>query len=70
MYEEDNTYVLMTLKLLIALVQKTMCAMIIKDKNPKVRAKDIIEWLQISHYCWKHISLQAVEQAMQLIVLD
>ncbi|KIK36919.1 hypothetical protein CY34DRAFT_16064 [Suillus luteus UH-Slu-Lm8-n1] len=69
-YEEDDTYVPMTLKLLIAPVRETMCAMVIKDKNPKVRVKDIMGWLQISHHYWKHISLQAVEQAMQLIILD
>jgi hypothetical protein len=70
MYEKDKAYVPVTPKLLIAPVWEIMHGIVIKDKNLKVRTDNIMRWLQIFHYCWEHIGLQTVKQAMQLIVLD
>lgn len=70
MYEEDEAYVPVTPKLLTAPVQEIMRGMGIRGKSVEVRVEGIMRRLQMSDHCWERIGLQAVEQAMQLIVLD
>lgn len=70
MYEEDEAYVFVTPKLLIAPVREMMRGMGTRGKSAEVRAESIMRRLQMSDRRWEHIGLKAVEQAMQLIVLD
>jgi hypothetical protein len=42
----------------------------IKGKTREVGAEHITRLLQMSDRRWEHIGLQAVEQAMQSVVLD
>jgi hypothetical protein len=67
-YEEDEAHV--PVNLLTASVREIMHRMGIKGKTPKVKAEHITRLLQMSDHHWKHISLQAIEQAMQSVVLD
>jgi hypothetical protein len=70
MYEEDEAYVPVTSNLLTAPVREIMRGMGIKGKTREVGAEHITRLLQMSDRRWEHIGLQAVEQAMQSVVLD